>query len=120
MGFTQATNMTVAAFIQQDLQPGILFTFAQQRSAFGREEAVFGRDAGLELAQQRRVGDAVDLDMVGFVEMSGGVGDGIGPGGIVGEQQQALAGLVESADGRKVGFGRTLQTGEDRGAAFFI
>ena len=51
MGFTQAANVTVAAFIQQDLQPGIFFPFTQEGGAFGSEEAVFGAGPGFELAQ---------------------------------------------------------------------
>jgi hypothetical protein len=51
MGFTQAANVTIAAFIQQDLQPGIFFPFTQEGGAFGREEAVFGAGSRFELAQ---------------------------------------------------------------------
>lgn len=108
MGFTQTANVTVAAFIQQDFQPGVLFAFAQQGGAFGGEEAVFGAGSGFELAQQRGIGNTVDLNMVGFVQMTGGIGDAVCPGGVIGEKQQAFAGLIESANGRQVGFWRAL------------
>ena len=120
MGFAQATDVTVAPFIQQDLQPSILFTFSQEGGAFGREEAVIRADAGFESRKKRGVGLAVDLDVVGFVQMSGGVGDAVAPGGVVGEKQQAFAGLVEPANGEEVSFGRALKACENGGSAFFI
>lgn len=36
--------------------------------------------------------------MVGLVEMSGGIGDAGVPFGIVGEEEEAFAGFVETAD----------------------
>jgi hypothetical protein len=63
---------------------------------------------------------AADLDVVGFVEMRVGVGDRVGPDVVIGEEQHALAGLVEPADGREMRELGILKAGEHRLAAQFV
>lgn len=119
-GFEEAADVTVAAFVEDDFKPGVFFAFTEEGDAFGGEGAVAGGDAGLEGGEESGVREAVDLNVVGFVEVAGGVGDGVGPGGVVGEEQEAFAGLVEAADGGEVGVGGVGEAGEDGGTAFFV
>jgi hypothetical protein len=56
-------------------------------------------EAALQRIDQRLIGNSADLYVVGFIEMRLGIADPIGPGRVVGEEQEALAGLVEAADG---------------------
>jgi len=119
-GFEEAADVAVAAFVEDDFKPGVFFAFAEDGGAFGGERAVVGVDAGFEGGEEGGIGEAVDLDVVGFVEVAGGVGDGVGPGGVVGEEEQAFTGLVEAADGGEVGVGGVGEAGEDGGAAFFV
>ena len=119
-GFEEAADVTVAAFVEDDFKPGVFFAFAEEGGAFGGEGAVVSLDAGFEGGEEGGVREAVDLDVVGFVEVAGGVGDGVGPGGVVGEEEEAFASLVEATDGREVGVGGVGEAGEDGGAAFFV
>jgi hypothetical protein len=48
------------------------------------------------------------------------VGDAIGPGGVVGEEKQAFAGLIKPADRGEVGFGGPFESGENGVAAFLV
>lgn len=119
-GFKEAADVAVAALVEDQFEPGVFFAGAEEGGALGGEEAFGGWHAVLQGGQQGVIGQLVDLDVVGFVEMAGWVGDGTGPGGVVGEEEEALAGLVEAADGSEVGVGNAVEAGEDVGAAFFV
>ncbi len=103
-GFEEAADVAVFAFVEEDFKLGVALALAEGVDAFDAESVSFGRgDAREHLGQLLRGGMAGDLDVVGLVEMGRGVGDGIGPLSVVGEEEQAFAGLVEPADGDDAG-----------------
>jgi len=103
-GVEHAADMTVFAFIEGEFEPGVFLARAEKAGAFAAEcFAAFGFDSALKFLDERRVGERGDLDVIGFVEMGGGVGDAGVPFGIVGEKEEAFAGFVEAANGGEPG-----------------
>ena len=62
-----------------------------------------GFDTTFERLEKGGIRESCNLNVVGFVEMSGGIGDAIVPFGIVSEEEEAFAGFVEATDGGKPG-----------------
>jgi len=113
-------DLAVFAFIEDDFEPGMLFTGAQEDGALGfKDLAVRHFDATLERFEETTVSDDVDLHVISLVEKRGGIGNAGGPLGVVGEKHKPLAGLVEAAD-RSDPFEVWRQEGIDGMAAFFI
>jgi hypothetical protein len=99
-GIEHASDLAVFAFVENDLDPGVLFASTDDVGALCCEHVAFRNfDAALESFQQVCVGDGTDLDMIGFVEMRGGIGDARSPFGVVGQKKKAFAGLIEPAHG---------------------
>ena len=103
-GVEDAADLAVFAFVKGQFEPGVFFAGAEETCALAAEEFLaFGFDSALELFDERGIGERGDLDVIGFVEMRGGVGDASAPFGIVGEEEETFAGFVEAADGTKPG-----------------
>ena len=111
--------LPVAAFIEHDLEPAVLLTGPQDLDTPRLEQfAAFG-DTRFETVQKRLVGHHIDLNMIGLLDMRFGGGDSRSPCGIVGEEQQPLAGLVQSAHRRELFLG-IRQQGIHGLSAFFV
>jgi len=103
-GIEHAPDLSVLAFVECNFDPGALFTRAEDAGTLGLEKfTVRHFDAPLQCFHQSGIGDHAELDVIGLVEMRSGIGDASGPLRIIREEQQALAGLVEAADGGNPG-----------------
>ena len=99
VGVEYAADLAVFSFVENDFEPGVFFARAEESCALAAEEFVaFGFHTTLQRFEERWIRDGGDLDVVGLVEMRGGVGDAGVPLGIVCEKEQAFAGFVEAAD----------------------
>jgi len=118
-----ATDLAIAAFDEDDFVPGIGSVFDQ--TDFGGRgfdaAAVVKRDgdAGAQALEGFFVGLAADFDEIGFGDVGAGLGEFLGKGTIVGEEEEAFAGVIESAD-RVDAFGKIAEEFHDGGAAFGI
>lgn len=118
----EPAEVAVFAFVEEDFEPGVALALAEGADVFGAEGIAFrGADAGEHPCDLFRRGVAGNLDVIGLVQMGGGVGNGVGPLGVVGKEEEALASLIEAADGDDAGQIRSgAQTLEDGAAALFV
>jgi len=120
LGVEHAADLAVFAFVEGEFEPRFFFAGAEEAGLLGAEDfTAFGFDAAFEGVEEVGVGEGGDLDVVGFVEVGGGVGDAGAPFGIVGEEEEAFAGFVEAADGSEPGQVER-KDGVDGVAAFFV
>src|SRR5207342_2920884 len=113
-GVQQPADLPVAAFVQDDIEPRVPVACAQDVDGFRVEVFAVGFDAIDEGGERVVVGSTVHLHVVALVGAGRRIGDAGGPGGVVREQQQAFARLVEAADGgdpRQAGVFETLVDG---------
>ena len=115
-----AANVAIFAFVESDFEPGVFFAGAEKGGAFAAEDFVaFCFDATFERFEKWRIRESCDSNVVGFIEMRGGIGDPGVPLGVVGEEEEAFAGFVEAADGCEPGQ-ICRQERVDGVAAFFV
>jgi len=76
-------------------------------------------DSGAEAGEGFFVGAAADFDEVFFGDVRAGFGEFLGEGAVVGEEEEAFAGVVEAAD-RVDAFGEWTEELHYGGAAFGI
>jgi hypothetical protein len=101
-------DFAVAAFGKGDLVPGVFgVTDAADSGGLGEDATEFfflgaafvDHYAGAELVERLIAGLAADLDKIDLGHLVGGAGEQVGEVAVVGHQQQALALVVEAADG---------------------
>src|SRR6185312_7869375 len=96
-------DLAVFSFYQRHFEPGIV-GFAHGLN-FGRGGAgpfaVFGADgdSSAQFGQVGNGGNASDFYQISFRNVRGGLHEGGSEFAVVGEQEQALAGVVEATDG---------------------
>ena len=95
-GRQQPADLPVFPLLENDFKPAVAGSVPQQHRSFSREEfAVFRCYPLTDLADQVFIGDSVDLNVVGLIEMFFRIEDFRGPAVVVGEKQKPFAGLVE-------------------------
>src|SRR4051812_43161244 len=100
--FQHPADLPVATFLQFYFDPGIAVAFTQLSGSCGAQQFTFMPKTRCHSRQHVIVSDPVDLDVIGFRDVSDWVEQRLGEFRIVGEEQQPLARLVEPADRREV------------------
>lgn len=102
-GLEHAADLAVAAFDERDFVPGIAGVFEKTdfcRRGFDASVVVErDGDAVAKALDGLFIGLAADFDVVGSGDVRDGAGELLGEGAVVGEQEQAFAGVIEAADG---------------------
>ena len=118
-----AANLAVAALDERDCVPGVgsvLVELDFGRRSFDAAIVVEGDvDAVAETLEGCFVGASADFDEISFGDVRGGLGELLGEGAIVGEEEKPLAGVVEAADGIDAG-GEIAEELHDGGTSFGI
>jgi len=118
-----AADLAIAAFDEGDLVPGILDVL-EEADFCGREfDAALvvksNGDAVAEFLDGGFVGLAADFDVISFGNVGAGLGEFLGEGAVVGEEEETFASVVEAADGVDA-FGEMAEELHNSGAAFGI
>ncbi len=103
--------MPVLAFVQGNFEPTVLAATPYQGYLADAQVIAVNCASYFEFGNQIIIDHAVDLDVVDLVEMACGIGNSRSPLGIVRQQQQTFARLIESAyrpDPRRAGFEQTV------------
>jgi hypothetical protein len=91
--------LPIFAFIQNDLQLGMLLARAQKGSALRFESShIRDLDALLQRFNKLLIRHNRDLHVIGFIKVGLRVSDSCSPFRIIGQKQQTLTGLVEPSD----------------------
>ena len=122
-GSQHAPYVPVLAFVEHDFEPAVFLSRAQQPGLrCAKQVAILTPDAGFDCPREFLIGDRSDLHVVGLTQVRLGSGDSCPPLGIVGQQKQSFAGLVQPSDGSDPGqrFTAAPQHGIHGLAAFFV
>ena len=116
--FEHHADLILAAFLEFHFVPRIVARL-DQLDQRGRGLLAADRDAGCELCELFFGEVAVDLHHVGLLDVAGGGSDAMRELAVIGEQQQAFAGVVETAN-REDAFLHATQQMHDGLAAFGV
>ncbi len=94
--FEHDSDLLVAAFDQFDFVPGVVAA-PDHFDGGWRGAAAAERNACAETLLFIRSERSVDFDQIGFRNVALGSGDGVGEFAIVGEQDEAVAVIIEAA-----------------------
>lgn len=122
-GLEHAADLAVAAFDERDFIPRVGGVFVEMdfRGGCFYAAVVVESDvhASAEAGERFFVGAAVDFDEIFFGDVRAGFGELLGESAVVGEEEEAFAGVIEAADGIDA-FGERAEELHDGRAAFGI
>jgi len=102
-GLKHAADLAVAAFDEGDFVPGVGSVFVEAdfggRGFYAAVVVEGDVDTGAEASEGLFVGAAADFDEIFFGDVGAGLGEFLGEGAVVGEEEEAFAGVIEAADG---------------------
>jgi len=118
-----AADLAVAAFDEGDFVPGVGGVFVELdfggRGFYAAVVVERDVDATAESSEGFFVGAAADFHQIFFGDVGAGFGEFLGEGAVVGEEEEAFAGVVEAAHGIDT-FRERAEKLHDGGAAFGI
>jgi len=122
-GLEHAADLAVAAFDESDFVPGIGSVFVETDfggGGFYPTVVLEGDvDAGAQASEGFFVGAGADFDEIFFGDVRAGFGEFLSEGAVVGEEEEAFAGVVEPTDGIDA-FGERAEELHHGGAAFGV
>ncbi len=95
--------MAIFSFVQDDLEPTVLLAVTQESYSFGPEMLTISHAPARKLGDENVIRQAIDLDVVSLVDVTGGVRDARRPIRVISEQKQSFASFIQATHRRNPG-----------------